>query len=39
MTECFLVKRRERDCVNVLIDLEGRQNVSQLGSGCVCVHT
>lgn len=37
MTECFLVKERERDCVNVIIDFEGRQNVSQLDSGCVYV--
>jgi len=39
MTECFLVKETERDCVNVIIDIEGRQNVSQLDSGCVYVCT
>lgn len=39
MTECFLAKERERDWVNVIIDFEGRQNVSQLYSGCVYVCT
>lgn len=39
MTECFLVKERERDCVHVIIDFEGWQNVSQLDHGCVDVST
>lgn len=39
MTECFLVKERERDCVNVIIDFEGWQDVSQLDYGCVDVST